>query len=59
MDVKSNKVQSLPLEVITKQVFESVNLNMAAEDSSGINILSENPHHEILDWLENKNLGKV
>ena len=59
MDVKSDKVQEIPLNTLPRPVVESVNLNTRVDDSNDINILTKKPHHEILKWLENKNLGKL
>ena len=59
MGVKSDKVRQTPPKTMTKQGVKSVNLTMGLENSNIIDILRKNPHHKILEWLENKNLGKM
>ena len=58
MVFKSDKVRTAPPKILTAPGVKSVNLTMGLEKSDILEVLRKNPHHKILEWLENKNLGK-
>ena len=58
MGGKSDKILPASAKIVAKPGTKSTKLTMELEDSDIRDYLRQNPHHKILEWLENKNLGK-
>ena len=59
MGTKSDKIRPSPTVTSTKRGVKSVNLNMGEHDSNIGEFLRSRPHDKIIEWLENRNLGKA
>ena len=59
MGIKSEKKKiSPPPKTATKPGIRSVSLTMGLENTNIADVLRNNSHPKILEWLNNKNLGK-
>ena len=59
MGIKGEKKKiSPPPKTATKPGIRSVSLTMGLENTNVADVLRNNPHPKIIEWLHNKNLGK-
>ena len=56
---KEKKKISPPPKTAAKPGIRSVSLTMGLENTNIKDILRNNPHPKILEWLQNKNLGRL
>ena len=60
MGIKGEKKKiSPPPKTATKPGNRSVSLTMGLENINVADVLRNNPHPKIIEWLNNKNLGKI
>ena len=60
MGIKGEKKKiSPPPKTATKPGIRSVSLTMGLENTNVADVLRNNPHPKIIEWLQNKNLGKI